>query len=101
MDRKEVERQAVAIRLTALDGNKGRGGSGAGRPASLTQAQDAGTLNDLENGVPSCSLAPLFAILPPSCSLERESASLFQALGAGTLRDLENGLPSGPFYFEY
>lgn len=46
MDRKEVERQAVALRLTALDGNKGRPDS-----ASLpTESQDAGTLHDLENG---------------------------------------------------
>ena len=58
MDRKEVERQAVAIRMTALDSGKraaglnGAGGSadparanGAAGPASQ---EDAGTLHDLE-----------------------------------------------------
>ncbi|KAK9901983.1 hypothetical protein WJX75_000204 [Coccomyxa subellipsoidea] len=59
MDRKEVERQAVAIRLTALDGGKRAGGNsangGGAHPANGTAGladasrQDAGTLHDLEN----------------------------------------------------
>ena len=46
MDRKEVERQAVAIRLTALDqGKNGRHALG-----DLGSSQDATTVQDLENG---------------------------------------------------
>ena len=63
MDRKEVERQAVAIRMTALDGGKraaglnGAGLNGAGGAADAGRTncaagpasqQDAGTLHDLE-----------------------------------------------------
>jgi hypothetical protein len=59
MDRKEVQRQAVAVRMTALDGGGGAkvgnggeaGGNAAGRKGGgLAAAQDAGTLHDLENG---------------------------------------------------
>ena len=53
MDRKEVERQAVAVRMTALDG----GGAKSGPPGGvvnggggLAAAHDAGTVLDLENG---------------------------------------------------
>lgn len=53
MDRKEVERQAVAIRLTALDG-KSTGGTlpsatNGASAAPLAAQQDASTLHDLEN----------------------------------------------------
>ena len=55
MDRKEVERQAVAVRMTALGeagGAKSGGGPVAanGAASGLGQAQDAGTVSDLENG---------------------------------------------------
>jgi hypothetical protein len=53
MDRKEVERQAVAIRMTALDAGKQHrenAEAGPGRGASVTQLQDVSTLHDLENG---------------------------------------------------
>ncbi|BDA48190.1 probable solute carrier family 43 member 3 at N-terminal half [Coccomyxa sp. Obi] len=59
MDRKEVERQAVAIRMTALDGGKraaamnGVGGAAdpglANGAAGAASQQDAGTLHDLEH----------------------------------------------------
>ena len=58
MDRKEVQRQAVAVRMTALDGggggakigNGGAAGGNAAAKSGLAAAQDAGTLHDLENG---------------------------------------------------
>lgn len=50
MDRKEVERQAVAIRMTALNGGKRAAGmNGAGGAAGAASQQDAGTLHDLEH----------------------------------------------------
>ena len=53
MDRKEVERQAVAVRMTALGDAGGGAKSGAGGGAAnggLGPAQDTGTVSDLENG---------------------------------------------------
>lgn len=49
MDRKEVERQAVALRMTALDGNS-KQRSHMRSPQNGDSQQDTHTLHDLENG---------------------------------------------------
>ena len=47
MERKEVERQAVALRMTALDGNRK---SNEQKPQNGASHHDESTLHDLENG---------------------------------------------------
>lgn len=47
MERKEVERQAVALRMTALDGNRK---SHEQKPQNGASHHDESTLHDLENG---------------------------------------------------
>ena len=47
MERKEVERQAVALRMTALDGNRK---SQERKPQNGASHHDESTLHDLENG---------------------------------------------------
>ena len=49
MDRKEVERQAVALRMTALDGDS-KQRSHMRSPQNGDAEQDIHTLHDLENG---------------------------------------------------
>ena len=61
MERKEVERQAVALRMTALDGHKhGQQHQHPQRPQNGASHDDASTLHDLENG-----MQPL--LLPQGC----------------------------------
>ena len=79
MDRKEVERQAVAIRMTALDGGKraAGGGSSNGGGAHLANGaaasgQDAGTLHDLENAGKSLFTHHVVIGLSSCCRANRE-----------------------------
>jgi hypothetical protein len=52
MERKEVERQAVALRMTALDGHKhSQQHQHPQRPQIGASHDDASTLHDLENGM--------------------------------------------------
>lgn len=90
MDRKEVQRQAVAVRMTALDGGakSGAGGGAGGGNAvngGAAAAQDAGTLHDLENGARclcrrKCQMR---TALDPAGSL---SSSVAKAMGALSVR---------------
>lgn len=48
MERKEVERQAVALRMTALDGHGAHGHLGS--PQNGSSQHDDNTQHELENG---------------------------------------------------
>lgn len=54
MERKEVERQAVSLRMTALDGSNKAHQQSSQNGAS---PHDADTLHDLENGVPASGIS--------------------------------------------
>jgi len=66
MDRKEVERQAVALRMTALDGDS-KQRSHMRSPQNGGSEQDTHTLHDLENGASTSSASFSVFSLHMSC----------------------------------
>ncbi len=60
MERKEVERQAVALRMTALDGH-GKPHGQPNSPQNGSSQHDTNTVHDLENG------APFWSVLLHTC----------------------------------